>query len=113
MTGEMYPQCLDTIRRQLADATMGIQAWLLRRYDDGPGPRRAATEAVLAIDTVLVQLHVIRAQLVSETRAYDDAVLAGRPAPVMDPQLLGDTETPWTSSAWRHDPGKGPEGAEG
>jgi hypothetical protein len=89
-------------RRTIADATgrlgdeghnrvlsVALAQWMAR--DDAradPDARRAANTAMEAIDAMLAELHQLRARLVSEVRASDDAS-AARADALLDGQVLG------------------------
>lgn len=57
---------------------LGVSAawWTDRDIDrlDGGKSRRAASDAVGAIDAALRELHQVRGQLITEVRRWDDAV---------------------------------------
>jgi hypothetical protein len=58
---------------------MGVLAIALGQWEDGrprPFARRAASTAMDAIDAMLADLHAMRARLVTEIRASDDATAA-------------------------------------
>jgi hypothetical protein len=63
---------------QLLDGLVVALAQWAARDDTKPDPeaRRAANTAMTAIDALLGQLHALRAGLVSEIRASDDAAAA-------------------------------------
>ena len=78
------------VRARLQDP-LGTLATALGQWQDGRPPpfaRRAASTAVDQIDLMLGELHQMRARLISEIRASDDAhaarvdaMLAGQGAP--------------------------------
>ena len=78
------------VRSRLQDP-VDMLALALGQWQDGRPPpfaRRAASTAVGQIDHMLAELHQMRARLISEIRASDDAhaarvdaMLAGRAAP--------------------------------
>ena len=84
-------------RRDLGDAAsrleerngvlgVALAQWMAR--DDSKAPpevRQAANTAMDAIDAMLAELHALRARLVSETRASDDASAARVDAMLDDP----------------------------
>ena len=75
-------QLLDAPGRLGDDGLSGVLGVALAQWtardDTKPEPevRRAANTAMDAIDTMLGQLHALRARLVSEIRASDDATAA-------------------------------------
>jgi len=72
---------------------MGVLAIALGQWEDGrprPFARRAANTAMDTIDAMLATLHQMRARLVSEIRASDDANAA------RTDRLLGDLRDRYT-----------------
>jgi hypothetical protein len=69
---------VEMISKQAGDLGAALAIWHARD-DSGPCPaaRRAANDAMDAIDAMLRELHALRSRLVSEIRASDDAT---RPA---------------------------------
>jgi hypothetical protein len=66
---------LSVVRERVDDLGVGLAVWSYRREPDAHA-RRAAAEAVGAIDAALAALHRIRAQLVAEVRRADDEAAA-------------------------------------
>ncbi len=65
------------VRLHLEELDAALALWETR--DDTkaqPGVRRAASDAVDAIDAALRELHGIRSRLIPEIRASDDAAMA-------------------------------------
>ena len=85
MTGQDgYDSALSSIRNHIEDLASQITAWEARKEPDAHA-RRAASQAVDAIDTSLQALLALRQSLVSEIHQADeanaarvDALLAGR-----------------------------------
>lgn len=78
MTGqESYAAAVGAIRGHAEDLGDWLAVWAARD-DSKPDARtrRCASGAVGAIDTMLSELHGIRAQLVTEIRKSDDAAAA-------------------------------------
>jgi hypothetical protein len=72
-----YDSALSALRGHFGELEMALALWATR--DDTkaqPGVRRAANDAVDAVDGALRELHGIRSQLVSEVRVADDAAMA-------------------------------------
>jgi hypothetical protein len=65
------------IRERVEDLSAAAALWAMR--DDTkaqPAVRRAANDAVSAIDSAVRDLHLVRARLLGEIRASDDATAA-------------------------------------
>lgn len=72
-----YDSALTAIRNHVEDLGVWLAIWQAR--DDGKPDapaRRAANDAVDAIDASIRELHKIRQQLISEIRVSDDATAA-------------------------------------
>jgi hypothetical protein len=80
---------VEVIRKQVGDLGAALATWHARD-DAGPCPeaRRAANDAMDAIDGALDALHALRRSLVSEIRASDNATAARVDALFASP-LLG------------------------
>jgi hypothetical protein len=88
-----YDDALSSIRDGAEDLAVALAIWQAR--DDGKPDahaRRAANDAVDAIDGALADLHTVRQQLISEIRVSDDATAARADA------LLARTDDELTSS---------------
>jgi hypothetical protein len=75
MTASPYGGPLSALRSNVDDLATLIDIWEARREPDAQA-RRAASDAVDAVDAAIRELHQIRQQLISETRAADDAAAA-------------------------------------
>ena len=76
MTGQdAYDGPLSALRGHVDDLGAWLAIWEGRREPD-PHARRCASDAVDAIEGMLGELYGVRAQLVSEIRASDDAAVA-------------------------------------
>jgi hypothetical protein len=65
------------VRERVEDLSAALALWALR--DDAkaqPTVRRAANDAVSAIDAAVRDLHLVRARLLGEIRHRDDATAA-------------------------------------
>jgi hypothetical protein len=110
MTGpaDAYDSPLSALRSHVDDLAIWITIWLHRSEPDAHA-RRCASDAVDAIDGAIKELHKVRARLISEIRASDDATavradkllaasardpddVPGRPAP--DNKTRGAEDTP-------------------
>ena len=122
MTGprEGYDSALTAIRNGAENLAVALATWQARD-DTRPDAhaRRAASGAVDAVDAMLQALHAIRARLISEIRASDDAtairadkLLAGRnPDDFPGPSGPGDNEAGRLRCAdWRGTPAGHPAG---
>jgi hypothetical protein len=79
-----YDSALSALRGHLGELETALALWVTR--DDTkaqPDVRQAANTAMDAVDTALRELHGVRAQLVGEIRASDDAT-AARAAELLD-----------------------------
>jgi hypothetical protein len=70
-----YDAAVAAIRAHAADLGAYLDTWAARREPDAPA-RRAASDAVDAMDAAIRELHGIRARLIGEIRAADDATAA-------------------------------------
>jgi hypothetical protein len=73
----VYDSALSALRGHLGELETALALWATR--DDAkaqPGVRRAANDAVDAVDAALRELHGLRSWLVPEIRAADDATKA-------------------------------------
>ena len=68
---------LSAIRNHVDDVATWLAIWAGRAEPDARA-RRCASDAVDAIDAMLRELHGVRARLVGEIRAGDDATAAAR-----------------------------------
>jgi hypothetical protein len=68
---DAYDADLSAAREAVDDLGVGLAVWSYRREPDPPA-RRAASDAIGAIDAALAALHRIRARLITETRRADD-----------------------------------------
>lgn len=75
MTSSPYDAALSAILEHVENLGAWLAIWEHRREPDAHA-RRCASDAVDAIDAALRELHTIRARLVSEIRAADDATAA-------------------------------------
>jgi hypothetical protein len=66
-----YDADLSAAREAVDDLGVGLVVWSYRHEPDAHA-RRAASDAVDAIDAAIAALHRIRARLVTETRRADD-----------------------------------------
>ena len=74
---DAYDAALSAIRSHVEDLGVWLAVWKAR--DDArlePHARRCASDAVDAVDAAIRELHGIRARLIPEIRASDDAALA-------------------------------------
>jgi hypothetical protein len=69
---------VDTLSVHLAVLDASLARWADRDEPDAEA-RRAASDAVAAMDTMIAGLHQMRARLIAEIRRSDDAMLGGRP----------------------------------
>ncbi len=72
-----YDAPLSALRNHVEDLAADLAIWQAR--DDGKPDahaRRAANDAVDAIDAAIKELHQIRARLITEVRVSDDATAA-------------------------------------
>jgi hypothetical protein len=67
-----YDAPLSAIREHVEDLATWLTVWEARNEPDGHA-RRCASDAVDAIDAALRDLHSVRARLVAEIKASDDA----------------------------------------
>jgi hypothetical protein len=69
-----YDDALTALRNHVEDLAVALAIWEARQ-EDAPDPhaRRCASDAVGAIDASIGELHAIRARLITEVRASDDA----------------------------------------
>ena len=67
-----YDDALSSIRNRVDDLGVWLAVWENRAEPDARA-RRAANDAVDAIDAALRDLHTIRQELISEIRQADDA----------------------------------------
>jgi hypothetical protein len=72
---DAYDAPLSALREHVDDLGVWLAIWEARREPDAHA-RRCANEAADAIDAMLWDLHQIRARLVGEIRASDDASMA-------------------------------------
>ena len=72
---DAYDDALSTIRSHADDLGAWLGIWVHRSEPDAHA-RRCASDAVDAIDAMLRDLHAVRARLVGEIRASDDATAA-------------------------------------
>jgi hypothetical protein len=73
------PDPFDADLSTLCTAVDNLGPWLAiwsSRHEPDAHARRCASDAIGAIDAALVQLHSIRARLITETRQADDATAA-------------------------------------
>jgi hypothetical protein len=80
-----YDFAVTAVRGHLEELDAALALWETR--DDTkaqPGVRRAASDAVDAIDAALRELHGIRSRLIPEIRASDDAAMARADALLAD-----------------------------
>ena len=75
MTASPYDAALTAIRSHVEDLAAWLAVWEARREPDAHA-RRCASDAVDAIDAMTRELHAVRARLVGEIRAADDAAAA-------------------------------------
>jgi hypothetical protein len=75
VTASPYDAPLSAFRNGIDDLGVWLAIWEVRQEPDAYA-RRCASDAVNAIDAMLADLHQIRARLVSEIRASDDASAA-------------------------------------
>jgi hypothetical protein len=71
-----YDSAVSALRGHLGELETALALWATR--DDTkaqPGVRRAANDAVDAVDAALRELHGLRSRLVPEIRAADDAAM--------------------------------------
>ena len=66
----------DKITETAGQLAAHLAAWQARDDRAGAAARRSANDAMDAIDAMLAELHTLRARLVSEIRASDDATAA-------------------------------------
>jgi hypothetical protein len=72
VTGHPYDDALSALRGHADDLGAWLAIWERRREPDAHA-RRCANDAMDAIDAALRELHGIRARLIGEIRASDDA----------------------------------------
>ena len=72
MTGNPYDASLSALRGHVETTAAWLAIWEARNEPDAHA-RRCASDAVDAIDGALTGLHKIRARLITEIRASDDA----------------------------------------
>jgi hypothetical protein len=70
-----YDNALAAIREHADALAAALDVWQDRDAPDARA-RRCANDAINAIDETLRQLHLVRARLTGEIRAYDDATAA-------------------------------------
>jgi hypothetical protein len=70
-----YDGDLSTLRSAVEDVAVRVFIWTARREPDALA-RKAAGEAVAAVDDAIAALHSIRGRLVTETRRSDDEAAA-------------------------------------
>lgn len=70
-----YDATLSAIRGSVEDLAVALAIWSYREEPDAQA-RRAASDAVDAVDAMLRDLHTVRQQFVSEIRTADDATAA-------------------------------------
>jgi hypothetical protein len=75
MTSHPYDAWLSALRDQADNLGVWLAIWDNRNEPDAHA-RRHASDAVDAIDAMLRDLHAVRARLVGEIRASDDATAA-------------------------------------
>jgi hypothetical protein len=68
---DQYDGYLSTLREAVEDVAVRVFIWTGRREPDAHA-RRAASDAVDAIDTAVAALHRIRATLIGQIREADD-----------------------------------------
>ena len=73
--GPDYDADVSIARNGVDDLGVGLAIWSYRREPDADA-RRAASDAVKAIDETLAALYRVRARLVTETREADDRTAA-------------------------------------
>jgi hypothetical protein len=88
VTVDAYDKALSALRNHVDDLGVWLGIWTHRAEPDGHA-RGCASDAIDAIDVALCELHQIRARLVSEIRASDDATAAR-----VDELLRRDWERP-------------------
>ncbi len=72
---DAYGDALSAIRNHVEDLGAWLAIWENRKEPDAHA-RRCASDAVKAIDGMLKDLHLVRARLIGEIRASDDASAA-------------------------------------
>jgi hypothetical protein len=70
-----YDVDVSIARNGVDDLGVGLAVWSYRREPDAHA-RRAASDAVAAIDAALAALYRVRARLITETRRADDEAAA-------------------------------------
>lgn len=70
-----YDAPLSAARNHVENLAVALAIWENRHEPDAPA-RRAANDAVGAIDAAIRELHLIRQQLTAEIRQADDAAAA-------------------------------------
>jgi hypothetical protein len=72
-----YDSVLSVLRGHLGELETALALWLTRDETKAqPGVRRAANDAIDAVDGALRELHGLRSRLVAEIRAADDTSMA-------------------------------------
>lgn len=71
-----YDTALSALRNHVENLAAWLAIWEARKEPDAFA-RRCASDAVAAIDAMLRDLYLIRARLISETRAADDDLVGG------------------------------------
>ncbi len=97
---DAYDDALSEIRNHADDLGVWPAIWVNRSEADAHA-RRCASDAVDAIDAMLRDLHGIRARLVGEIRASDDATAARAdalpaPQPGKEGAMTDGQRGPWT-----------------
>ena len=73
MTGRPHDVSLSALRGHVETTAVRLAIWEARGTKPDAHARRCASDAVDAIDGALTGLHKIRARLITEIRASDDA----------------------------------------
>ena len=98
MTGQdAYDDAISALRGHVEDLAAWLAVWEARREPDAHA-RRCASDAVDAIDAMTRELYAVRARLVGEIRAADDATAARADELLRrrDPPIPEDADTPKT-----------------
>jgi hypothetical protein len=77
LPGDKYADATAALQCHAADISVYAALWSMR--DDSepcPSARRAANDAMDAIDAALAELYALRSRLVADIRASDDAAAA-------------------------------------
>jgi hypothetical protein len=103
MSASPYDSPLSALRNNVENLGAWIAIWEARSEPDAHA-RRCANDAIDAIDTMLRDLYTVRARLVDEIRASDDAT-----AIRADKLLAGRARNPDASRTTRPGETEGPE----